>query len=135
MSNLHAFNFPESAVTAFTEGDCWVLAHAIHEIAGWEVVALGDKASPDVKARYRGWVHILNRHPNGDLVDITGIYTEGQMLSSWKHLGTTFFNADDKIYVIDQDVQYEEDMNFFAQEIIDACEKVYADAGGELVFA
>jgi hypothetical protein len=60
----------------FAHGDCGLLAIAIHEITGWDLVF-----SPDWPCTVRGCAkkhdggpHMLVRHPTGKLVDIDGMH-------------------------------------------------------------
>ena len=77
-----AFAFTPTDVHNFTEGDCWILAHAIREITGWDVVAVGSQAAFDAatRPREREWSHMLVRHPSGMLLDITGAYTDEEIV-------------------------------------------------------
>ena len=83
---IHSFSFSEEEVVAFTESDCFLLAEHIQTATGWERVAIGTEWGEDGKldkpADY-DWVHMVNRMPDGKLVDITGIYDEDTLVDKW----------------------------------------------------
>jgi hypothetical protein len=65
----------------FAHGDCGLLAIAIHEITGWDLVF-----SPDwpctlsqCAKQHSGGPHMLVRHPSGKYVDIDGMHDTDTM--------------------------------------------------------
>jgi hypothetical protein len=83
---IHSFSFSDEEVVAFTESDCFLLAEHIQAATGWERVAIGTEWGEDGKldlpADY-DWVHMVNRMPDGKLVDITGIYDKETLMDKW----------------------------------------------------
>lgn len=64
------FDFSVDAVEAFTMGDCGYLALAIHLQTGWSLAALHQEDDP------LAWGHVGVQLPNGDYLDIEGIWTD-----------------------------------------------------------
>lgn len=78
--------FPDDIVASFTEGDCWVLAQAIHQTTGWMIVAVGACEEDPVEEITVGpdWVHMAVRTPQGHLLDIMGLHKdEEKFLDRW----------------------------------------------------
>ena len=72
---------------AFTYGDCWCLAKAIHDISGYPIVALGcSHTGPAECERDRDWHHMFVALPDGNLLDIRGVWDEEAMLEEWSPL-------------------------------------------------
>lgn len=71
-------SLPEDLRSRFTEGDCGVLADALHVFTGWPVVVVGDGGSGCV-----GWVHAGVRAPSGVIVDANGHHDAQQWLADW----------------------------------------------------
>lgn len=69
------------AITVFTEGDCWALAVAIHDLTGWPLVAAGIGDDAD------WWDHMLVETPNGKLMDIFGEKDSSVVEAEWGRLG------------------------------------------------
>lgn len=67
------------AVTAFTEGDCWALAIAVHKMTGWPLVLAGTDSASDLD----GYSHVMVRMPDGLLLDITGASTVEEVEATW----------------------------------------------------
>lgn len=68
----------------FTNGDCWELARAISEEYGYPVVSAASKEND------RYWWHAANLLPDGTILDIDGVWTQGKWLHIWnarKHDG------------------------------------------------
>lgn len=78
---MSAFNWTpyDSAgdVERFTEGDCHILARAIHRATGWTFCTFDWKGLPDE--------HAFVRRPDGMLVDVEGVFTEPDYLAKWSH--------------------------------------------------
>ncbi len=70
-----------SLVRRFTEGDCHILARAIHDVTGWKIATFGfehrGKITPDA--------HAFIEMPDGRYLDIEGIRTHNEMLNHWTH--------------------------------------------------
>ena len=49
-------------IRRYTNGDCWLLAQAIHDLTGWTMVASDD--------------HVMVITPNDELADINGIHPD-----------------------------------------------------------
>ena len=58
----------------YTNGECWALAYAVHEHAGWPIVAIGEEDQDLSDGVSIGWVHVVNRRPDGSLVDAAGAH-------------------------------------------------------------
>src|SRR4051812_44968625 len=61
--DLNTFGFPAQTLEAFGNGDCWLLADALHKRTGWPLVAVGDEEQWELEPNKRGWVHIGVIHP------------------------------------------------------------------------
>lgn len=68
-----------SVMDAFTNGDCWRLALSLNALAGFPILAVCSLDHPE-----NTWCHVFNQLPDGSLIDITGIYSEAEMLDKWK---------------------------------------------------
>lgn len=62
-------------VTRFTEGDCHLLARAIHRHTGWTFCTFEYKGSPDA--------HAFVQRPDGLYVDVEGVVDEDALLNKW----------------------------------------------------
>lgn len=63
---------------AFTEGDCWALAHELAKRTGWKVALVTEKRhAADM------WVHAAVRTPEGHLLDVRGVSTDSEMVDSF----------------------------------------------------
>ena len=82
---LASFDFSDDVIEAFTEGDCWALAHEISALTGWGIFAVGGQYDYDSAETVadRGWDHMFVRHPSGYLVDIEGVHTDKAMVDYW----------------------------------------------------
>jgi hypothetical protein len=65
-------------IEAFTCGDCWMLAKAIHDITGWTLVFY----VPEIDEPWM-WEHVAVRMPDGLILDIEGTHTEDFFISRW----------------------------------------------------
>ena len=61
----------------FTNGDCWELARSIAELYGYPVVS----AASQTDDRY--WWHAANILPNGNIIDIDGIWSQQRWIDVW----------------------------------------------------
>lgn len=65
------------AVEAFTRAACAGLALALHDATGWPIVEVGYCDGLPL--------HYLVRHPNNQLVDITGSHTDTAVCDEWEY--------------------------------------------------
>lgn len=65
----------------YTNGDCLQLAQAIHDLTGWQIVAVLETWTAQGTRWARG--HVTVRHPDGDLVDIRGQVDQDQIIAEW----------------------------------------------------
>lgn len=70
----HDFGFDETTVFDYTHGECWYLALALQQEAGLPVVALW--GNDEIQ-------HVGVELPNGDIVDIEGVWSESAWQSFW----------------------------------------------------
>jgi hypothetical protein len=68
---------PVDDITRFTEGDCHILARAIHRHTGWAFCTFEFRGGPDA--------HAFVRRSDGYYVDVQGVATEAEMLRRWYH--------------------------------------------------
>lgn len=83
------FGLPESVIEAFTKGDCWTLAGAIHNKTGWNIVTMSDGDDP------QGWSHVAVWTPAGTVLDIQGEWTADEWFDQWE---TTILSADPIVF-------------------------------------
>lgn len=68
-----------SDVERFTEGDCHILARAIHRRTGWTFCTFLYDGCPDA--------HAFVQRPDGLYVDVEGVVNETSLLAKWgKHM-------------------------------------------------
>lgn len=65
----------------FTEGDCGILARAIHRKTGWPMVIVSRDSSGSLDEI--DWDHMAVRAPDGRLIDAVGMSTEGDFREAW----------------------------------------------------
>lgn len=65
-----------SHLVRFTDGDCWVLAHAINRLTGFPVCTFCDDLG---RADY----HVFVQLPDGRYLDIQGISTHEELIRRW----------------------------------------------------
>jgi hypothetical protein len=63
-------------IEVYTEGDCFVLAQAVHEITGWPMCAFSYDNTPDL--------HAFVMTPDGKYLDIEGKHTPKQLRKKWQ---------------------------------------------------
>lgn len=92
MATQNQFGFQPDEIRAFTQGDCWALALALHEATGWQLVAIGYSDEWAQPLEYRSWEHVGVRRADGKVVDITGVHEEPEWLARWHNpaYGATF---------------------------------------------
>jgi hypothetical protein len=75
----------EEIIDDFMGGQCWSLAVAHHRRYGWPIYCLGGYEDETVRDDWRtiGFYHVLNRHPNGDAIDIQGPHDVDGLLAEW----------------------------------------------------
>lgn len=69
----------------FTEGDCHVLARAIHEITGWPMATFASGKYPVT--------HAFVAMPDGRYLDIEGVSTREELLAHWKEKEITHWDT------------------------------------------
>lgn len=65
-----------SDLVRFTEGDCHILARAIHQRTGWTFCTFDYKGSPDA--------HAFVQRPDGRYVDVQGVTDDVTMKKRWR---------------------------------------------------
>lgn len=72
---------PESTYERFTEGDCHILARAIHLQTGWMIATFMDMRWPE-----KQWpdLHAFVQMPDGRFLDIEGIADEPTIRRRWR---------------------------------------------------
>lgn len=65
----------------YTNGECWALAYAIHAHTGWPIMAIGEEDQDPLG--FIGWVHVVNRRPDGLLIDANGKHEIGLLLDEY----------------------------------------------------
>lgn len=117
---------------AFTYGDCWRLAKAIHDISGYPIYAVGCAHTGPSESN-RDWSHMFVALPDGNLLDVRGIWSEETMLDEWKEEYNNCHPEDGPYYCLDfwlvedweeathhqSPVYPEVDPAFYAREVLD----------------
>jgi hypothetical protein len=88
---------------AFSFGDCWLLARAMHSITGWQMVAVGNEAGRQIGG-LRDWVHLAVRTPHGEILDINGFHDDSMMVDFWSDEFFTYSSENGLMEVFDVDV-------------------------------
>ena len=71
------FTFPERVIEAYTYGDCWALALAIHKITDLTLVTVANKGTPEQ------WSHVAVRYGLKHVIDIEGVHRVDYWLERW----------------------------------------------------
>ena len=82
---------------AFTYGDCWRLAKELHDITGYPIYALGCSYTGPAETE-RNWCHMFVRLPDGNLLDVRGVWDEEAMLEEWSHLYDDYCDHGEESY-------------------------------------
>lgn len=85
MYYLPFHNIDTDVEDAFTYGDCWRLAKELHDIAGYPIYAIGCAYTGPSETN-RDWCHMFVALPDGNLLDVRGVWDEEAMLEEWSHL-------------------------------------------------
>lgn len=85
MYYLPFHNIDTDVEDAFTFGDCWCLAKELHDIAGYPIYAIGC-AYTGPNETNRDWCHMFVALPDGNFLDIRGVWDEEAMLEEWSPL-------------------------------------------------
>lgn len=85
----------------YTEGDCWALALAVHRMTGWPLTALGYADEDSTPREERGWVHVVVRMPDGQLLDVRGIRDEDTCAREFLWSGFSFYEVTAQELLID----------------------------------
>ena len=73
-----------SAKRVFTQGGCGALAIALHDLTGWEIVAITDHHNVhDGVAGGGSAMHWAVRHPRGPILDIDGFHNSRDLLGEY----------------------------------------------------
>lgn len=72
------FGLPDMAIEAFTKGDCWALALALHSETGWNIVTISESSDP------MWWSHVGVWTPAGTVLDIQGEWTAEEWFEQWE---------------------------------------------------
>lgn len=62
----------------FTNGDCWKLARLLHDRGVGELVIVADFEDP-----IDSWCHMAVELPDGNYLDVLGVYTRQQFENHW----------------------------------------------------
>lgn len=84
-NTAHSFNFPLEVQEAYTLGDCWLLAETIHKMTGHPIVTTQWEELEE-----SNWSHAGNRLPDGQILDIIGIWSEEEWLEHWHQNDDTY---------------------------------------------
>lgn len=95
--------FTPNEQEAFSFGDCWLLTRALHNITGWQMVAVGCTGGKDAGI-LRDWTHIAVRTPEGLILDITGLHTDEDIERQWADNFRLFSDEEGSIEIFDIDV-------------------------------
>lgn len=68
---------PERLREVYTEGECELLADALHALTKWPVVVVGDAGG------VVGWVHAGVQSPTGQILDADGCHDPSDWLTAW----------------------------------------------------
>ncbi len=71
------FEFPAEVVEAFTDGDCALLAVALHDLTGYPLVTASSELDD------RQWYHAGVLLPSGGVLDIRGVSSVTVWLEFW----------------------------------------------------
>jgi len=80
-------NLSEEITEAFTCGDCWLLADALHRITGFPhaFIVPDDEWEPIIEDC--GWVHVGVLTPDGKFLDVMGLASPTEAAQEWEHVG------------------------------------------------
>lgn len=81
--------YSEEIVARYTEGDCHLLAQAIHDLTGWQIAGVLDDD-------YCGHVFVLM--PDGKCLDINGTTQRRTMVKRWSWYGNSKVHRFDRAY-------------------------------------
>lgn len=82
VTTIEKVNLSDQEREAFTYGDCWLLARALNNICGWQMVGIGSEGGC-YRGAERDWIHLLVRTPYGHLLDVEGLHEESEMDVRW----------------------------------------------------
>jgi hypothetical protein len=66
-------------IERFTEGDCHIMAWAIHKETGWPIYTFWDGDEH--------WMHAFVKMPNGKIIDVEGVTTLRTFKKKWSKYG------------------------------------------------
>lgn len=76
-----ASDFDEYTIDTYTQGDCYILALALHRLGLGELIAVTD-GSPVLDGR-TSWTHMAVRTPEGYILDVDGLNDPSITLSNY----------------------------------------------------
>lgn len=88
-----------SIVDRYTLGECYLLAYAVADEAGWGVVVVGELEEADHTGEVTDWdscIHAFAQRPDGALVDIRGVHepiVAEQLAEQWGETVHTYRTA------------------------------------------
>lgn len=88
-ADIKPVHFPQEVVAAFTDGDCWELASCIEGVLGTPV------ATVNVSSEMNCWIHAGNILPDGNILDIEGVWSQTAWLSEWSDRMNGLLAAED----------------------------------------
>lgn len=71
-------NHPD-LIETYTQGDCYALARALHEVTGWPLLAVLALKDDEIL----GWTHMGVRHPSGAFLDVEGSWSDEDTLINY----------------------------------------------------
>lgn len=72
------------AIRTFMHGACGALALALHDVLGWDLIAVTDAHNVhDGAAGGGSSMHYMVRHPGGMLLDIRGLHEDDEILDDY----------------------------------------------------
>lgn len=71
--------FDEFEIIQYTEGDCWMLARAMHKLTGWPIWWIGSEKLGETE----GWCHVAVETPDGEMLDVTGAKSKEDFKKYW----------------------------------------------------
>lgn len=71
-------------VIAYTEGDCWHLAHTLHQMTGWPMVFFVAHPYPEDDP-LDCWDHVAIQMPDGHILDVNGPQTCTAFVRAWRY--------------------------------------------------
>lgn len=83
--------FDSEKVIHYTEGDCWALAIAVHELTGLPMLAVGYSGDSE-PSNERYWCHVVVQVEGLMVLDITGLNPGDVVVSEYMKTHGVFFD-------------------------------------------